>query len=66
MADHADQGRRCLVYHDDGEGGCVICTCGEHHRPSEFRSLMQQQADRLPEGIQPAIESASAHAGDSK
>jgi hypothetical protein len=28
---------RCLVFHTDGHGQCVICACGAHVRPHEWR-----------------------------
>jgi len=35
---HVDSGQRCLVYHYDGQGSCIICsTCGEHIRPMDWK-----------------------------
>jgi hypothetical protein len=27
---------RCLVFHTDGHGQCLICACGAHVRPHEW------------------------------
>ncbi len=36
---HKDNGTRCLVVHDDEQGQCIGCVCGEYHRPIEFLKL---------------------------
>jgi len=38
MSKHIDSGRRCLVYHGDGEPLCIVCDgCKEYLRPEQFR-----------------------------
>jgi len=37
MTTHNDTNMRCLVFHTDGHGQCVICACGAHVRPHQWR-----------------------------
>ncbi len=37
MTTHQDTNMRCLVFHTDGHGQCVICACGAHVRPHRWR-----------------------------
>lgn len=37
MTTHKDTNMRCLVLHKDGHGQCIICACGAHVRPHEWR-----------------------------
>ena len=38
MKDHWDLGVRCLVFHGDGGGQCIKCTCGVMVRPTEWQA----------------------------
>jgi hypothetical protein len=38
---------RCLVFHADGHGQCVICACGAHVRPHEWREHIGAAVEAL-------------------
>jgi hypothetical protein len=38
---------RCLVFHKDGHGQCVICSCGAHVRPHEWREHIGAAVEAL-------------------
>jgi hypothetical protein len=38
---------RCLVFHKDGHGQCVICACGAHVRPHEWREHIGAAVEAL-------------------
>ena len=48
MTVHQDSGLRCLVFHGDGGGQCIKCTCGVMVRPKEWQAhleLMEQRRE---------------------
>jgi hypothetical protein len=47
MTKHQDTGQRCLVMHHDGYGQCVICECGAHVRPHEWREHIGAAVEAL-------------------
>jgi hypothetical protein len=47
MTTHQDTGQRCLVLHADGHGQCVICACGAHVRPHEWREHIGAAVESL-------------------
>ena len=47
MTKHQDTGQRCLVLHADGQGQCVICACGAHVRPHEWREHISFAVEAL-------------------
>lgn len=38
MTVHKDSGLRCLVFHGEGGGQCISCTCGVTVRPKEWQA----------------------------
>jgi hypothetical protein len=38
---------RCLVFHTDGHGQCIICTCGAHVRPHQWREHIGAAVEAL-------------------
>ena len=38
MTAHQDSGLCCLVFHGDGGGQCIECTCGVKVRPREWQA----------------------------
>jgi hypothetical protein len=47
MTTHKDVGARCLYAHYDGDGQCIICACGEHVRPHEWREHIGAAVEAL-------------------
>ena len=47
MTTHQDTNMRCLVFHTDGHGQCVICLCGAHVRPHEWREHIGAAVEAL-------------------
>lgn len=71
MTAHQDSGLRCLVFHGDGGGQCIECTCGVTVRPREWQAHLDfnRQEDarlkrlaRLPEAEKAVIEAAKVMA----
>ena len=73
MTAHKDSGLRCLVFHGDGGGQCIQCTCGVTVRPREWQAHLDaaekedarlKRLARLPEAEKAVIEAAKAHIDD--
>lgn len=47
MTTHKDTNMRCLVFHTDGHGQCIICACGAHVRPHEWREHIGAAVEAL-------------------
>ena len=47
MTKHQDTNMRCLVFHKDGHGQCIICACGKHVRPHEWREHIGAAVEAL-------------------
>ena len=71
MTAHQDSGLRCLVFHGDGDGQCIECTCGVTVRPREWQAHLDaaekedarlKRLARLPEAERAVIEAAKAMA----
>ena len=67
MTAHKDSGLRCLVFHGDGGGQCIQCTCGVTVRPKEWQAHLDaaekedarlKRLARLPEAERAVIEAA--------
>ena len=67
MTAHQDSGLRCLVFHGDGGGQCIRCTCGVTVRPTEWQAHLDaaeredarlKRLARLPEAEKAVIEAA--------
>ena len=71
MTAHKDSGLRCLVFHGEGGGQCISCTCGVTVRPKEWQAHLDaaekedarlKRLARLPEAEKAVIEAAKAMA----
>ena len=71
MTAHQDSGLRCLVFHGDGGGQCIQCTCGVTVRPKEWQAHLDaaekedarlKRLARLPEAERAVIEAAKVMA----
>ena len=69
MTAHQDTGLRCLVFHGDGGGQCIECTCGVTVRPREWQAHIDaaekedarlKRLARLHEAEKAVIEAAKA------
>ena len=71
MTVHKDSGLRCLVFHGEGGGQCISCTCGVTVRPKEWQAHLDaaekedarlKRLARLPEAEKAVIEAAGVMA----
>jgi hypothetical protein len=47
MTTHKDTGARCLHVHYGGYGQCIVCECGSHVRPHQWREHIGAAVEAL-------------------